>query len=415
MLINCPECTEMISDKAVSCPRCGFPIMKNTSNRKHQPKKRMRLPNGFGRIQEIKGRNLRKPFRARICVGFNELGKPIVMNLKPEAYFETYNDAYAALLEYHKNPYDLKPDITVKELYDKWTESYFKEITESAARTIKCSWAYCSSIQSMRAKDIRTRHIKGIMEEGFIVITSGKNKGEVKHASANTKSRIKSLFNLMFDYALEYEIVDHNYARDFELSNGISEEIETGRKGHEIFTDDEINVLWEHVDDTLYVDIILFQCYTGLRPQELGLIEVSKINLTEWYMYCGIKTKAGINRLVPIHTKIRSILQRKYNEAIAKGSMYLFTTSDTITHKNSDMLTYDKYRTRFKNVISSLKLNENHRAHDPRKHFITICKKAGVDDNVIKLIVGHAISDITEKIYTQRDIEWLHRELAKIK
>lgn len=33
-LINCPECNKEISDKAVSCPNCGFPIQEQVSKLK---------------------------------------------------------------------------------------------------------------------------------------------------------------------------------------------------------------------------------------------------------------------------------------------------------------------------------------------------------------------------------------------
>lgn len=33
------------------------------------------------------------------------------------------------------------------------------------------------------------------------------------------KNKIKSLFNLMLDYALEYEIVGRNYSRTFKLTD----------------------------------------------------------------------------------------------------------------------------------------------------------------------------------------------------
>ena len=60
-----------------------------------------------------------------VCVGKTEFGRPIYKSLKPQSYFSTYNDAYAALIEYNKNPYDLDNDITVSELYEKWTDVYF--------------------------------------------------------------------------------------------------------------------------------------------------------------------------------------------------------------------------------------------------------------------------------------------------
>lgn len=54
------------------------------------------------------------------------------------------------------------------------------------------------------------------MEEGTAIV-----KGKEQNASAGTKARIKSMFNLMLDYALEYEIVERNYARTFHISDEI--------------------------------------------------------------------------------------------------------------------------------------------------------------------------------------------------
>ena len=42
-------------------------------------------------------------------------------------------------------------------------------------------------------------------------------------------------------------------------------------------------------------------------------------------------------------------------------------------------------------------------------------KKSNVDEYAIKYIVGHHISDITEKVYTQRSRDWLKNEIEKIK
>ena len=66
-------------------------------------------------------------------------------------------------------------------------------------------------------------------------------------------------------------------------------------------------------------------------------------------------------------------------------------------------------------MISALKLNPAHRAHDGRNTFITAAKKAKIDEYTIKLIAGHNITDVTEKVYTQRDLEWLREEIEKIK
>ena len=79
------------------------------------------------------------------------------------------------------------------------------------------------------------------------------------------------MFNLMLDYALEYELVDKNYAWTFDLSNDIIKEKEAATRGHIIFTDKEMQTLWDHVDSLRFADWILIQCYMGRRPISANL------------------------------------------------------------------------------------------------------------------------------------------------
>ncbi len=411
MLTKCPECDLQISDKALSCPHCGYPLHSQTSKSQRPRNKRKRLPNGFGQISKITNKNLRKPYRAMVTVGKTTLGRPICRLLKPESFFATYNEAYEALVEYHRNPYNLNDDITIKELYDRWTSSYFDTLqSDSSKRTITAAWSYCSSIYDMRAKDLRARHIKGCMEDGIAIV-----KGRERRPTSSIKSRIKSMFNLMLDYALEYEIVDKNYSRTFNLSDNILKDAEKSRRGHLPFSDKEMQALWDCVDTIPYVDVILIQCYSGWRPQELGLLKLENVNLSTWEFTGGMKTDAGTDRIVPIHTKIRTLVEKKYEEAKKLGSDYLINCTDTNTHRSSLMFTYDKYQKRFIKIRDSLHLNPNHRPHDGRMHFITMAKKYKVDEYAIKYMAGHSINDITEKIYTKREPGWLNEEIEKIK
>ena len=415
-LMKCPECELQVSDKAISCPHCGYPLKDPDQLKgrgKARPKHR-RLPNGFGSITELKGRNLRNPFWARVCVGKSAYGKPILKSLKPKAYFRTYNDAYAALFEYNKNPYDLDNDMTIYELYDKWTDVYLKNASDTYARTISSAWAYCSSVYDMRAKDLRARHIKGCMECGYRIETRGKRKGEKIYPSATTKTKIKSLFNIMLDYALEFEIVDRNYSRTFDVSDDIVKEASQSKRGHIPFTDSELKILWDHVNSVKFADWVIIQCYMGWRPQELATLRLDEVNLDKWYMQAGMKTDAGKQRIVPIHSKIRELVKQNYDFALSIGSEYLFNDKGQ-THAGSWAVTYDKYANRFKKVIDQLQLNPDHRAHDPRNTFITNAKKAKMDEYAIKAMVGHSIQDITESAYTLRDLEWLRKDIEKLK
>lgn len=394
MLLKCPECELQVSDKALICPHCGFPLKKDARpKRVKKSKDHKRLPNGFGQISQLKGRNLRNPFRAMVSVGKKSNGRPISKVL---GFYETYNDAYTALMEYNKNPYDLDAALLVQELYDKWSVWYFSTLkASSSTRTITSAWAYCDSVKNMKVKEIRARHIKGCMDTA---------------PSANMKSRVKSLWNLMLDFALEYEIVDRNYARTFSVSDDIVEEATKSTNAHIAFTNQEMKTLWDNANIN-YVDIILIQCYSGFRPQELGLIKLENVDLENRLIKGGMKTPAGINRTVPIHDKIFDFVKFRYDEAVELKSEYLLNTVEGRNLK----LTYDKYSDRFEKIMAVLELNPEHRPHDPRKTFVTKAKDAKMDEYAIKYIVGHAIDDITEKIYTERKDEWLIEELKKIR
>lgn len=402
MLITCPECELKVSDKAIICPHCGFPLKDNKSRTTfRKSSKRKKLPNGFGGIVEIRNKNLRKPFRAEVTVGKNENNRPVRKIL---GYYESYNNAYVALAEYNKHPYDFYKLITVEQLYEKWTAVYFKNITESAARTIIAAWRYCFSTYKIPAQEIRARHIKFCMEKGM---------WNGKKPSPAIATKIKSLWNLMLDYALEFEVVDRNYARTFNISDKILDEQTKATRGHIIFSQEEMEKLWNHLH-VPYVNIILMQCYSGWRPQELGKILLEDVDLDNGIMKGGVKSDAGINRVVPIHPKIKNIIHDLYKTSKSLDSKYLITCTDMTTHRSNPVLTYDKYSKRFMDVIKQLNLNPEHRPHDPRKQFASMAKEAGVDPYAVKLLIGHSITDITEKTYTEVSLDWLRNELEKI-
>lgn len=400
MLTTCKECELPVSDKALSCPHCGFPLNHQKVPKVSRTTKHKRLPNGFGQISEIKNMDLRNRYRAMVTVGKTETGRCIVKPLKPQSYFRTYNDAYEALAEYHKNPYDLDNVITVKDLYERWTTYYFATLKSvSSTRTITSSWAYCSEIYNLPVRELRARHIKGCVDHG---LSNG------KEPSANIKSRIKSMFNLMLDYALEYEIVDRNYARTFNISDEIIQEQAKTLRGHIAYTEEEMNLLWNNSGFS-QVDSIIIQCYSGWRPQELVTLKTDNIDLEKNIMTGGMKTEAGMNRIVPIHPKIKPLIERYYHMAEDSGTNVLFRCED------DSPMTYDKYQKRFVKTRDALGLNKEHRPHDGRKQFVTIAKNSGMDEYAIKRIIGHKIEDLTERVYTERGVEWLQTEMQKIK
>lgn len=348
----------------------------------------MKLPNGFGSIYKLKG-NRRNPYMVVLTKGYVRVKNNIKREKMILGYYCTKKEALSALTNYHENPYDIQTEsITFAELYEKWSEEHFKKLNnKSSIRTYTAAFNHSKPLHNMRFKDIRPNHLEGVIENADV--------GDA------TKSRMKSMYNLIYRYALKYDIVNKNYA---ELCNSIKVE----RKKEKIpFSHNEIKMMWEHTEDLPFADMILVGIYTGFRPIELISIKNENIHLEEGYIIGGTKTKAGTNRIVPIKSEIKSIIKKKYNP----DNEYLFNDYNAFEHEYTP-LSYDRYRGRFSKVMTAL--NMHHTPHETRHTFITYAKKCKINDYILKKIVGHEIRDITEKVYIHRNIEELISEIEKI-
>lgn len=352
----------------------------------------MKLPNGFGSIYKLSGKR-RRPWVAAKTFGwqFDEEGQRIKQKRQVIGYFATRQEAMTALVQYNENPYDLDSNkITFSEVYEKWSDKYFPTLgNPSSIRTITASYKYCSSLYDMRMKDIRVEHLEGAIKDADV--------------GSSTKGRMKSLFNLMYKWAMKHDLVDKNYAA---LCDGVKRE--RPKIVRIPFSDQEITALIEH-PEIPFADMILIGIYSGWRPQELAVLKIADVDLDNMTYTGGLKTDAGRNRLVPIHPLVADLVRKNYEQAVGMGSNYLFNDPDG---QQGTYLTYDKYRGRFKKVMA--RLGMDHKPHDTRHTFITKAKEANMNEYILKMIVGHEIADITEKIYTHRTVEDLKREMKKI-
>ena len=102
-----------------------------------------------------------------------------------------------------------------------------------------------------------------------------------------------------------------NYARTFNVSDEVIKENEDSQKdAHIPYTEEEMKTLWNNIDRFPTIETILIQCYSGWRPQELGLIRLENVDLKNGTFSGGMKTDAGIDRIVPIHSKILDLVKR---------------------------------------------------------------------------------------------------------
>lgn len=359
----------------------------------------------------------RKRYRAKVTIGWEvdeETGKTKQIVKTIGSNYKTKGEASAALAHYLKNPYDLdNKDITFSQLYDVWFKEFIKD-HESHRYRIMSAYKYCSSIYDKKMRDISILDMKNCIYKGTSTVTRGKYKGENKLASPSTKESMKYIFNHMFSFALEARIVDKNFAREFTLDKKVFKEKEEQHKEKIPFSEEEMEKLWKSIEFIPFADMIIYACYSGWRPGELIALEIENVDLENDFIKGGIKTTAGKNRLVPIHPLIKPIVKKYYDEAISVGSKYLF---NDVSKKKGIGLSYDQYLSRFNNAMELLKFRLDITPHYTRHTFITKAKSRSVNmnENILKLIVGHEIGDLTEHVYTHRELEDLMEEMLKIR
>lgn len=341
--------------------------------------KHMRLPNGFGQISKLKQR-LRNSYRAMVTIEWTDEGKPV---RKIVGYYKTYNDAYTALVEYHKDPLAIGKKISMVELHDLWLEEYEKHNDNKNAKyNYSAAWKYGECLYRYDVRDVRSYHIKQAVE------------GEMP---PSMHQRLHMLLNMMFDYAVQYDLTDKNYSR---LANPIYDSTSDDGVKHFAFTEEEISTIWKHRDEYEVADMLLVQIYMGWRPQELVKLENINVDLDNWTITGGLKTPAGKERVVPIHDRIKPIVEKHWSD---KGG--------TLFGKINS---YYKYNVRFKVLVMGLGLNPEHEPHNGRVTFSTLCKKDKVDDYCRKKCMGHKIDDLTDRIYTDMGLDWFREEISKI-
>lgn len=340
----------------------------------------MRNPNGYGSVYKLSGKR-RKPFVARKTIGWDDTGKQLYRTI---GYYEKRQDALTALADFNTSPYSIDVStITFSEVFEKWKVNKFEGISQSGINGYNASFKLSSSLHDIKFVDIKTMHLQDV------IANCDKGYGTLR--------KIKSLFNQLFKYAMENDIVSKDYSDYIDIGKN------TEGSSRIPFTNVEIRRLFE-IEPTLpFVDTILIMIYTGLRIGELLLIKSDDVDLENRTIKGGIKTDAGKDRIVPINHKIFDMVaKRKLN-----GYEYLITN-----FKNEKMLYDNYYREKFLPIMEQLGMS--HKPHDARHTFATLMNNADANPTSIKKLIGHSSFTTTEKIYTHKDIEELRKAVELI-
>lgn len=354
-------------------------------------KKHPKMPNGYGSIRYLGcGRAL--PYAVHPPAERDKGG--LYVRSKPICYAPDWYTGFAVLTAYHAGKYEKGMEIDLK--YDGSDIDTFCQkilshavykadsgVTFEQAYKSFCDWKFGENAPKKLSKQARYayaqgyKHLSVLKDKPIENITIDDlqqliNKCEKKKA---TRENIALCAKNVWKYAVSREMCSKDVARYIIVPSG-------RENTHGVpFSDEELAALWADCDDPI-CRLVLIMCYSGFR---VGALPGLDINTVHMYFQGGLKTAAGKNRIVPIHS------------AIQRFCPFVVPAN----HQAK--------------ISAYLKKRGQHTAHDCRHTFSMLCERYGVNEADRKRMLGHSFgADLTNGIYGHRTLEELRKEIEKI-
>jgi integrase len=389
-LINCPECSKRVSDHAYTCPNCGYPIQNKTQTKRTPTRKTRykKLPNGFGSIKCLSG-NRRNPYAAfPPCAEFKENGSPILG--KAIGYFSTYNEAYNALTEYNKSPFDTdNVRMTFEDVYKIYKQS--KEFTSLKERSVvskESAYKHCEKLYNKEVRKIN----KAMCEEVLDDVDTG----------SATKKNVLTIMKTVMRYAIDMNLIAKDCTENIVIEDGdpVIDRIP--------YSKTEISTIWQNSKKWQF-QIILILLYSGLRVNELLKNTIDNVNLEEKWIYVPehlAKNKTSI-RKVPLSERILPFV-KAFVENPNRGNK-----TNIILNDNGTVVTYNNFCARDLKKMNKC-LEHEHKFHDTRHTFASLGTEAGIPELYLQKIMGHKPKSILYNTYTHISMEELLKYINMI-
>lgn len=314
----------------------------------------MKLPNGYGSVSKMSGKR-RRPFMIR-------------KNGKVVGYTKTREEGLELLAEINKDGFNPENNLSFTEVYELLVKSRFPHISKSTQSQFKGKYKLCKDLYKLPYATLRQKHFLSVLD---------------KAPTLESRRKTLQFLRAMDKVAFDYDVITKQYTQTIE---NIKNPNVTKRKP---FNEEEIQVLWKN-KDLENVDLVLILIYTGMRSGELAALKIEDVDFEKGIMRGGNKTKAGRNRIIPIHPKI---------EILIKNRIELSKRSTVLNFGDKQLRLY------FKRVMNSL--NMKHIPHECRHTFRTRLDNLDVNKNVIDMIMGHSGNGVGERVYTHKTVQQL--------
>ena len=350
----------------------------------------MRSPNGYGTVYRLSGKR-RKPWVARVtqkCDAYLDDDGEIQYQLKRQVigHYATKTEALQALAMNQVNPVSPRAGITLAELYDEWSDIKFSKISTSTQNNYRAARHHIDMVAGSKVKEIRTAHLQKLLD-----------RCHSDGLSRSSLEKIRALLVMLYDYAVQNDILSKNYAKFITLPK--LERIQKER-----FSDIEIKKLFAQAADP-WVQTVLILILTGMRISEMLQLTKFNLDLENGLITGGVKTDAGKNRIIPIHPSIAKFVS---SWAAENGSTIICSSE-------GKKLAVKAYRNKYYYPALELANVRRLSPHACRHTFGSIMADYGAATLSIQKIMGHANYSTTADIYTHPEIDSLKKAINQIK
>lgn len=319
-----------------------------------------------------------------MTVGWTDDGKQLYETI---GYFATKKEGLEALAEYHKNPLarDVR-DVTLGEIYERWSAKAYETLTKSTANGYRAVWKRLSKLADTPVRSIRTSHLQTVIDE---MIEEGLSRSSLEKA--------KTLSVILLDIAVNDDVIPTNYAKVIKLPKARKAKKDT-------FTDIEIRKIEEASEHDKWAGTILILIYTGLRVGEMLELTPFAVDTANWTITGGLKTDAGRDRIVPIHTKIQPLIR-----------YWMENRGPRLIHKDGRPISITYYRrSLYYPALRRAGIERHLTPHATRHTFASLLHRANVAPKTAQDLLGHSDYATTANVYTHTRLEDLRRAVEAI-
>lgn len=332
-----------------------------------------RNPNGYGCVTKLKGHRSR-PWVVKVTV-YDREGHAHQQNV---GYAADEAEARQLLAAYNNNPWDAKREtITLVEVFNQWKEYKISRLEPQTQASLKSAFKHLSKYYGVKYRTLKAYQMQDTID----------NCGK----GYSTQRQIKTLWGHLDKFAFEMNIIDKMYSQ---LTTSEPSPPESSRTP---FTTEQIDALWklEAAAPDPWVESVLIYIYTGFRLNEILNLPMNRVNMEDWTIKAGIKTRNGKDRIVPIHDRIKPFFESR------AGNTQLF----------DEKLTRWTYYPKWNEVMRKIGA-EGKTPHEARHTFETMLDNANGNRKCIDLLMGHKSTDTGNRVYNHKTLQQLRDTIA---